>query len=306
MNLPATATSLNPANFDPTKPETYNSATSVTIYDSLGQSHIASTYYIKAEDASYSGTNTWVSFLTVDGKPVNAWDAVGGTSVAGTYNFDADGDGVADDDGGTPATLLTRNATYTDAAGGSYTGVVLSFDSVGKHTGSSPAILSFQPLGIDGADVLAPGADKDQTFTLNYKDPTQFAAGFEVTALEQNGLTVGRLSGIEIGGDGLITGTYSNGTELPIARVALVRFKNEQGLIQSGSNWEETLNSGEAKAGEATSGSFGDIRSAALEQSNVNLTTELVDLITAQRNFQANSRALEINNTLQQTILQIR
>ena len=104
----------------------------------------------------------------------------------------------------------------------------------------------------------------------------------------------------------MIEATYSNGTSDPLARVAMVRFRNEQGLAQNGSNWNESQNSGEPLAGEAGSGSFGSISSGALEQSNVDLTTELVDLITAQRNFQANSRSLEISSSLQETILQIR
>ncbi len=128
-----------------------------------------------------------------------------------------------------------------------------------------------------------------------------------MTNLEQNGLTVGRLTGVDIGSDGLVKATYSNGTSTPLSRVALVRFSNEQGLRQNGeTSWKESQDSGVAIAGEANSGTFGTINSAALEQSNVNLTAELVDLITAQRNFQANSRALEVNSSLQQTILQIR
>ena len=86
-----------------------------------------------------------------------------------------------------------------------------------------------------------------------------------------------------------------------------MRFSNEQGLTQqSNTQWQESILSGEALAGEATTGTFGTINSSALEQSNVDLTTELVDLIVAQRNFQANSRALEINNQLNQTIIAIR
>ena len=93
----------------------------------------------------------------------------------------------------------------------------------------------------------------------------------------------------------------------PISRIALARFANEQGLTQDGNaSWKESILSGEALAGEATTGTFGDINASALEQSNVNLTTELIDMIIAQRNFQANSRALEINNALNQTILGIR
>ena len=87
----------------------------------------------------------------------------------------------------------------------------------------------------------------------------------------------------------------------------MVRFSNEQGLTQeSSTQWKESILSGEALAGEATTGTFGEINSSVLEHANVNLTTELIDMIIAQRNFQANSRALEVNNSLNQTILNIR
>ena len=112
---------------------------------------------------------------------------------------------------------------------------------------------------------------------------------------------------MDIGEDGLVRATFSNGTSEPVVRVALVRFANEQGLTQqSNTAWKESIESGEALAGEATTGTFGEINSSALEQANVNLTTELIDMIIAQRNFQANSRALEVNNQLNQTILNIR
>ena len=141
----------------------------------------------------------------------------------------------------------------------------------------------------------------------NANEPTQFASNFEVTALEQDGLAVGRLTGIDIGADGLVRATYSNGTSEPLSRIALVNFANEQGLTQiGGTSWKESISSGSPLAGEATTGTFGSINSSALEQSNVNLTSELIDLISAQRNFQANSRALEVDNQLNQTILQIR
>jgi flagellar hook protein FlgE len=302
LNLPAGDEAKKISEFDPNDPDTYNNATSVTIYDSLGEAHILNTYYVKPENASYTGTNQWVSFVTVDGKPVDAWDATATppAPTSGTYDIDADGDGNPD---GTP-----QQARYPDKdnPGSFHTGIVLTFASTGLYTDSSPTALTLEPLGVDGAGVLDSGADGSQALILNFKDPTQFASPFEVTALEQDGLTVGRLTGVEIGDDGLVKATYSNGTSQPLSRVAIVRFRNEQGLAQTGSSWVASQNSGEPIAGEAASGSFGTINSAALEQSNVNLTTELVDLITAQRNFQANSRALEINNTLQQTILQIR
>lgn len=298
LNLPAGDESLDPANFDPTDSSTYNNSTSVTIYDSLGEAHTVSTYYVKPENASHSGTSQWVSFMTVDGVPVDPWDPATGLETGGSYDIDANGDGNPD---GTP-----QSASYIAADGTTHRGAVMTFDSEGSYVGSDPETLSYEPLGVQGAGVLGPGADGSQSVTLNFNGPTQYASAFEVTALDQDGLTVGRLTGIEIADDGLVQATYSNGTSDPLARVALVRFSNEQGLTQSGSSWQASQSSGDALAGEAGSGSFGTISSSALEQSNVNLTTELVDLISAQRNFQANSRALEINNTLQDTILQIR
>jgi len=300
LNLPAGDETHDPANFDPDDSSTYNNSTSVTVYDSLGEAQIMTTYYVKPEGASYSGESNWVAFMTMskngESVGIDAWDGTNG-AVTSQYQTDTTGDGVAD---------ASANATYTDANGATRTGVVLSFDDVGGYKGNTPSNLTFAPLGINGASVLDPGADGAQQLTLNFKEPTQFASSFEVTALEQDGLTVGRLTGVEVGDDGLVKATYSNGTSQPLSRVAIVRFRNEQGLAQTGSSWIASQNSGDPIAGEAASGSFGSIKSAALEQSNVNLTTELVDLITAQRNFQANSRALEINNTLQQTILQIR
>lgn len=310
LNLPAGDDTLDPADFDPSDTSTYNRITSVTIYDSLGEAHITSIYYIKPDDATYTDTNQWVTFVTVDGVAVDAWDVGDGTNgaqIAGTYNTDTDGDGLAD---------ATESASYIDSNGDTHTGIVLTFDSTGIYTGSDPLTLTFQSLGVDdpsstadladGAGALPSGADGTQRFSLNFQNPTQFSSSFEVTSLEQDGLTVGRLTGVEIDDDGLVEATYSNGTSQPLARVTVVRFSNEQGLTQNGSTWTASQNSGEAIAGEANSGSFGSIASGALEQSNVNLTSELVDLITAQRNFQANSRALEINNELQETILQIR
>jgi flagellar hook protein FlgE len=302
MNLPSSDEALDPAKFNPKDPETYNNATSITIYDSLGESHILTTYYVKPENAAADTKSQWLSFATIDGEPVAPWDenlvtdtTTGEINVS--YEVDTDGDGIFDG---------TKEASYTDENDVVHRGVLLEFDNAGAFTGTIPVELTFEPLGNTGANILGPGTDGSQTLTMTYENPTQYSSGFEVTTLEQNGLTVGRVTGIQIDETGLVEATYSNGTTDALARVAMVRFKNEQGLRQQGSDWEATQNSGAPIAGEASAGSFGSIRSAALEQSNVDLTNELVDLITSQRNFQANSRALETNNTLQQTILQIR
>ncbi|MBB1361916.1 flagellar hook protein FlgE [Shewanella sp. SR44-4] len=297
MNLNVSETALDPTKFNPADSDTFNNSTSVTIYDSLGESHIMTTYFVKPTGGSHTGESNWVAFYAVDGDPVDV-------TTAGKYatdtDTDTDGDGLVDPTG-------LASAVNPGTAGGAWSGAVLKFNSVGAYTGSDPEIITTEVLGAAGAGALGPGADGTQALTIKFNSPTQYSSPFEVTELTQDGITVGRLTNVGIGSDGLITASYSNGSTVPLARVALVRFANEQGLTQVGNtSWKASIDSGAALAGEANSGTFGSIRSSALEQSNVDLTTELVDLISAQRNFQANSRTLEVNNTLNQTILQIR
>jgi len=296
MNLPAGDQGLDPADFNPDDPLTYNAATSVTVYDSLGDSHVMTYYFIK--DNTPGVDNEWYVATAVDDNLIDMVDSTG-----------------ADTD---PATATNTVGTNT---GNGVTASKLIFsqggDFVGVETPDGLSTLDFKlQTEALGATVLSNGSDPTQQISVDFNldpasatpnEPTQFASAFEVTSLEQDGLPVGRLTGIDIGPDGLVRATFSNGTSEPIVRVALVRFSNEQGLTQeSSTQWKESILSGEALAGEATTGTFGEINSSALEQANVNLTTELIDMIIAQRNFQANSRALEVNNQLNQTILNIR
>jgi len=284
MNLPAGDSVIggSPGNFDLTDPLTYNHSTSVTVFDSLGDSHIMTYYFIKeAPVAGPPATNPWVVTAAVDNQRVDLTDLGGTATGVGINGFD---------------------------------GARLNFNSSGDFVSQVPTG-GFQTAAL-GAGILTNGSDDTQTIIIDFNldatgpnanEPTQFASSFEVTSLEQDGLPVGRLTGLDIGPDGLVQATYSNGTSQALSRVALVGFANNQGLTQEGNtNWKESILSGEALAGEAGSGTYGTINSSALEQSNVNLTTELIDLISAQRNFQANSRSLEVDNQLNQTILQIR
>ncbi|MGR5142747.1 flagellar hook protein FlgE [Photobacterium sp. DNB23_23_1] len=180
----------------------------------------------------------------------------------------------------------------------------LRFDEGGQLTsGSSHTSTSFQAAGLQLG-----GADGTQTLTFNYDDPTQYAAPFEIRKLEdEDGATTGYLSNVDIDSDGNIQASYSNGKDKVIGRIAMARVANEQGLAQlGGTMWNATQDSGATVWGDASQGSFGSIKNGTLEQSNIDMTQELVDLISAQRNFQASSRALDVNNQLQQNILQIR
>lgn len=287
MNLPAGDAIIDPLiPFDLTDPLTFDHSTSITVFDSLGDSHVM-TYYYRKVDA-----NQWDMYTAVDGTQINMTDT---------------GAGV-----GQGANPLVP-ALPAGAPAGEVTAARLMFDSSGDFNGQYPDNITTVQLG---AGILTNGADPTQTLGVDFNidttgpnanEPTQFASSFEVTSLEQDGLAVGRLTGLDIDADGLVRATYSNGTSEPLSRIALVSFANNQGLTQvGGTSWKESIVSGEPLAGEGGSGTFGTINSSALEQSNVNLTSELIDLIAAQRNFQANSRSLEVDNQLNQTILQIR
>ena len=131
--------------------------------------------------------------------------------------------------------------------------------------------------------------------------------GFQVVSQDQNGLAGGSLVSVDVGSDGLVTSTYSNGQQLAAGRINLANFSSPEGLRQDGgTKYSVTVSSGEVSYGEAGSAGFGTIRSGALERSNVDLTAELSDLISAQRNFQANAKAIETSSTLTSTIINMR
>ena len=147
----------------------------------------------------------------------------------------------------------------------------------------------------------------DINLTLALDDTTQFGNQFTVSALTQDGYASGRLTGLEIAADGVVQARYTNGQATPLGQLALTSFSNPQGLQQlGGTAWGETYTSGPALRGSAGSGSFGEVQSGALEASNVDLTEQLVNMITAQRNFQANAQMISTSDQITQTIINIR
>lgn len=269
VNLNSTQAATAGTVFDPDVRSTYNDSTSFTVYDSLGESHIV-TLYFRKENTTPPANAEWQTIAVWDDKKATAQLLPGDNLV-----FNSAGQLV------TPPvpTVTLPAATLNDPANG----------------------------------YLTNGSQYVNDLVINFGDaagirtPTQYASGFDVTSLSQDGSTVGFLTGVDIDAFGKVLASYSNGDSAYLAQVSIVRFANVQGLKQVGnSSWKQTIASGEPITGQANTGTFGSINSSALEQSNVNLTTELVDLISAQRNFQANSRALEVNSSLQQTILQIR
>jgi len=136
---------------------------------------------------------------------------------------------------------------------------------------------------------------------------TQFGSAFSVSELSQTGYATGRLTGFSVASDGTVLSRYTNGQTLAQGRVVLVNFTNPQGLQSLGGNqWAETADSGVPMAGSPGAGSLGVIQSGALEQSNVDLTAELVNMITAQRVYQANAQTIRTQDQIMQTIVNLR
>jgi len=147
------------------------------------------------------------------------------------------------------------------------------------------------------------------TFTakLDFTGATQFGTGFSVSNLTQDGYTSGELTKINIGESGAVVATYSNGQTQTAGQVALMNFRNVQGLQSvGGNNWIETADSGQPVLGVPGEGKFGALRSGALEDSNVDLTAELVNMMTAQRNYQANAQTIKTQDQVMSTLVNLR
>jgi flagellar hook protein FlgE len=227
-----------------TDPTTYNSSTAMTVYDSLGNSHVMTLYFRK------TGANAWNMYVGLDGAA--------------------------------PASTTA-----------------LAFNSSGAITTAMPV------TALSGVD---PGTGAaNLTVTLDLSSATQYGSSFGVTSLAQDGYTSGRLAGLSISADGVIQGRYSNGQSRDLGQIVLVNFANPNGLQPLGGNgWSETAASGQPLIGAPNSGSLGVLQSAAIEESNIDLTAELVNMITAQRNYQANAQSIKSQDAIMQTLVNLR
>jgi flagellar hook protein FlgE len=184
----------------------------------------------------------------------------------------------------------------------------------GTQVGATQA-LTFSPTGAVTAPVggalnfggfTPPGGANPMNMTFNFGQTTQYGSQFGVTSIVQNGYATGQLSTVAIDPSGIVSAVYTNGRSTQLGQLALANFPNPQGLKQLGdTNWSETFSSGTVVSGTAASAGFGSIQSGALESSNVDLTTQLVNMITAQRAFQANAQVITTANQLSQTVINI-
>jgi flagellar hook protein FlgE len=276
--------------FDPDNQETYNHATSVNVFDSLGNAHVMTMFFVK-EGTGTANPNTWSLYLQIDGEdigdPNSALPAPDNTfPTQARFSLVFDSDGTLDEGASDPVQITYWNPIDADG------------NNNGALTGLTLAQGATFPL-------LEPYTSSN--FEIDISDITQYGNDFAVNDLTQDGYTTGRLTNIDIDPEGVMFARYTNGQSRVLGQVALANFRNEQGLKSAGeSTWVETFSSGNPTIGNPGSASLGVIQAGATEESNVELSNELVSLIEAQRNFQANAQTIRTADTVTQAIINIR
>jgi flagellar hook protein FlgE len=207
--------------------------------------------------------------------------------------------GAPDASGNTSWSVYSFVGDQPMAVGGDTSPVQLTFDSAGALT---------SPTAATQFDAFTPvGASAPQALSLNYAGSTQLTSPFNVNSRTQDGKSVGQLSGVTVDDTGVVKASFSNGDSQVLGKVAIANFNNPTGLRQMGNSyWQATGLSGSVKYGMAGDNGYGSLMSGTIEGSNVDITQELVDLISAQQNFQANAKALDTSNQVAQTIFNIR
>ncbi|HEX6637471.1 MAG TPA: flagellar hook protein FlgE [Steroidobacteraceae bacterium] len=245
LNLPANAAEP-PIAFDANDPNSFNQATSLTLFDSLGATHTGTMYFRKTAVA-----NQWEARLFVDGS----------------------------DTTGVQTLQYSNSGVLQMPVGG-----LLPFPTFNPTTGAAP-----------------------MDITVDMARSTQFGSNFAVNSVSQDGYTTGRLIGIDIDETGVVQARFTNGNSQPLGQVAIANFANPQGMQQLGNTqWAETFSSGQALRGQAGNSGFGLVQSGALEGANVDVTEQLVQMITSQRNFQANAQMISTADSITQTIINLR
>ena len=334
------------APFNANDPTSYNKQTPIDVYDSLGNPHVMSTFYVK------TGGGEWDVYSAVDGVEITnqavaaaaqddaasitardnyqtaASTPPGNTSSQAIAYAQAAANAVKNDAaaaGATPATLAAIQAA-ADSAG---TTVGINPDGIDALIAAAvevPAVrsgyLRFDTSGALSSSAMAPqalpltvnlpifpstGSANTLTLQLGFANSTQYGAATSEKKTTQDGYTAGQLQRFSAGPDGVILGQYSNGQSHALGQIVLANFANPNGLTPLGNNaWAETSASGNPLVGTPNSGSLGVLQSSSVENSNVDLTAELVNMITAQRVYQANAQTIKTQDSVLQTLVNLR
>jgi flagellar hook protein FlgE len=195
---------------------------------------------------------------------------------------------------------------YIDGAAVNTTPVELTYSNSGALTGVVDAEGGTNDDAVNfGAYTPTTGAAA-MNVAFNLSDTTQYGDTFGVTSVTQNGYTTGQISGVSVSSTGVVQANYTNGQSTSLGQVAVANFADQEGLQQVGNtNWVQTYASGQPVYGQAGGAGVGNIESGSLEESNVDVTAQLVNMITAQRAFQANAEMVSTENAITQTVIGI-
>ena len=255
-------------------PSMYNYSTATSIYDSLGNPHTLSFYFVKTATAG-----EWEIYGNVDGTLSDGAGDVPNLTTPITVTFDANG------------RLTDVNGTAVPASG-AVPDVTFSVN------------LTRVAANLGRADW---GATSPMSFKMNLGGTTQYGKANSTDRLLQDGYTAGSMSSIGVSANGVIQGSYSNGQTRNIGQLVLASFQNPNGLANIGGNqWVETSTSGQPTVDTPGSGQLGAVQSNAVEDANVDLTAELVKMITQQRSYQANAQTIKTQDQVMQTLVNLR
>jgi flagellar hook protein FlgE len=340
--------------FNANDPTTYNKQIPVDVYDTLGNAHVMSLYYVKS-----TIPGQWSVFAGSDGTEMNSAKVSSASqddaaSVSARNDWDAKSKAVPLD----PAAVTAALKAYATAAGAAVAGaaaaapytaspaaqaaITAAAAAAGNTPGYTPdqvdadiakavaidpspvATLVFDSngalsaTGMAAAGTMLPktidlpvnpptGAKEIIPIKLNFAGSTQYGIDTSEKKTSQDGYTAGHLQRFSAGPDGTILGQYSNGQTKPLGQVVLANFTNANGLEPLGGNsWAESATSGPPLVGTPGTGAFGSLQSSATEASNVDMTAELVNMITAQRVYQANAQTIKTEDQIMQTLVNLR
>jgi flagellar hook protein FlgE len=352
MNLDSGSTVPVTPGFNAADPTTYNHQLPIDVFDSLGNAHVMSSYYVKTSAGHWdvyvandgaeinnlkvaaAAQGTGAPFAAVNGArtawqaAVNAVPADPAAVTAALQNYAAEAStmvAAAASAAGATAIQLAAITTAATSSGGTLGN---NPDMVDAEIGKAVAVPAVRvgELVFDGNGALSAammpqtlpltvglpmfpptGAQGTLNVQLNYAGSTQYGAATSAKKASQDGYTAGNLQRFSAGADGIILGQYSNGQSHALGQIVLANFANPNGLSPLGNNaWAETSASGVPLVGMPATGSLGVLQSSAVESSNVDMTAELVNMITAQRVYQANAQTIKTQDSVLQTLVSLR
>lgn len=277
--LPVTTTPGDNGKFSINDPSSYTSSTSQTVYDSLGNPHTQSLYFVKTAKA-----NTWDVYSSLDGLPPQ---------------INADAKSID------PTTTENRWMSVTFDSNG-----VFQSSSLYQKDPADPTKMVYVQSPSTKVQVsydITTGATTQLSFDVDLAGTTQFGNSYGINQLTQDGFTTGKLASLSVSADGSVLGNFSNGQTRLMGQVYLVSFQNPNGLMSVGGNqWVVSNASGPEQPNAPGTGILGSIQSGAVEESNVDLTSELVNMITQQRAYQANAQSIKTQDQILQTLVNLR